>query len=73
LHECLDWFGTNRQRVEVALTVLRDARQKLHSRIHASLLRPSKEYRILIERVVSDGRVVSCSPYLSDSSVKSFS
>jgi hypothetical protein len=72
LHECLDWFGTNRQRVEVALTILRDARQKLHSRIHASLLRPSKEYRMLIERLVSDGRAASGSPYLSDSSLRSF-
>jgi hypothetical protein len=73
LNSCLDWFGANRQRVEVALTILRDARQKLHSRIHASLRNPSKDYRILIERVVSDGRAVSGSPYLSDSSVESFS
>jgi hypothetical protein len=73
LHGCLDWFGTNRQRVEVALTILRDGRQKLRARIHASLLGPSKEYRMLIERVVSEGRAVSGRAYLSDSSLKSFS
>jgi hypothetical protein len=66
LHECIDWFGTNRQRVEVALTILRDARQKLHTRIHASLPSPSKDYRMLIERVVPG------SAYLSDSSLRSF-
>ena len=51
LHVCLDWNGTNRERVEVALSILRDAGQKLHSPLYASLLTPSPAYRMLIERI----------------------
>lgn len=52
---CIDWFGTNRQRVEVCLSVLRDARAKINDPLYAALLNPSKEYRMLMDRVC-DGR-----------------
>lgn len=55
LHLCLDWFSSNRERVEVSLTILRDARGKIRDPLYAALLNPSKEYRVLIERV-SGGR-----------------
>jgi hypothetical protein len=62
LNECLDWFSTNRERVEVALTILRDARHKIHDSRSASLFKPSPAYRMLIERVC-DGKTVLSSPY----------
>jgi hypothetical protein len=51
LHTCLNWFGTNRERVELSLTILRDARKKLHNPLYVSLLSPSPTYRMLIERL----------------------
>ena len=51
LYTCLDWFGTNRDRVEVTLTILRDARTKVHNPRYFGLYRPTREYRMLIERV----------------------
>jgi len=51
LHSCVDWYATNRERVEITLTILRDARSKVHDLRYAALLGPSKEHRMLIERV----------------------
>jgi hypothetical protein len=62
LNNCLDWFSTNRERVEVGLSILRDARQKLHDPLHASLFKPSLAYQMLIESVC-DGKTVLSSPY----------
>ena len=50
LNVCLDWYATNRERVEVTLTVLRDARDKAHSPLYADFLNPSQAYRMLMER-----------------------
>ncbi len=62
LHACLDWFGTNRERVEVSLSILRDARAKINDPLYAALLNPSTEYRMLAERV-RDGRSGLRRPY----------
>ena len=51
LHTCIDWYGTNRERVEVALSILRDARTKVNDPLYGALLHPSKDYRMLMERV----------------------
>lgn len=51
LNTCIDWFGTNRDRVEVAMTILRDARSKVHNLRYFGLYKPSTEYRMLIQRV----------------------
>ena len=48
---CFDWDGTNRERVEIALSILRDARKKIHNPLYAALLHPSRDYWILMERV----------------------
>jgi hypothetical protein len=62
LHTCIDWFGSNRERVEVTLAILRDARSKVHDFRYAALLGPSRKHRMLIERVC--GRGAACgSPY----------
>ena len=54
-HCCIDWYGTNRERVEVALTILRDARTKVHKPLYFGLYRPTREYWMLIERVCGKG------------------
>jgi hypothetical protein len=64
LHECIDWFGTHRARVELTLSILRDARTKVHDPLHFGLYEPTAEYRMLIERVCGR-RAVSGSPYHS--------
>lgn len=51
LHTCLDWFGTNRERVEVGLSILRDARSKIYNPLYFGLYEPSTEYQMLVERV----------------------
>ena len=51
LNSCLDWNATNRERVQVALSILRDARGKVHNPLYAALLHPSESYRMLMERV----------------------
>jgi len=55
LHTCIDWYGTNRERVEVTLTILRDARTKVHNPRHAALLNPEEAHRMLVERVCGKG------------------
>jgi hypothetical protein len=62
LHECLDWFGTNKERVQLALTILRDAQQKLYGPLYMSLPAPSPEYRMLIAKL-SDESLVSVSQH----------
>jgi hypothetical protein len=62
LHACLDWYGTNRGRVEVTLAILRDARSKVHDFRYAALLGPSRQHRMLIERVCGRGAVFG-NPY----------
>ena len=59
LNSCLDWDGTNRERVEVALSILRDARQKLHDPFYTTLRNPSDAYWMLIERVCGRKRASS--------------
>ena len=59
LNSCLDWDATNRERVEVALSVLRDARRKLDNPLYTVLLNPSRVYRMLIERICDRRRVFS--------------
>jgi hypothetical protein len=61
LHTCLDWFGTNRERVEVGLSILRDARGKIYNPLYFGLYEPTTEYQMLIERVCG-GRVASGIP-----------
>lgn len=51
LNSCLDWNATNRERVEVALSILRDAMSKVHNPLYSTLLHPSEAYRMLTERI----------------------
>lgn len=62
LHTCIDWYGTNRERVEVTLAILRDARNKVHNPLYFALYQPSTAYRMLVERVCGS-RASSASPY----------
>ncbi|MGO9570403.1 MAG: hypothetical protein ACLP5H_22960 [Desulfomonilaceae bacterium] len=62
LHTCIDWFGSNRERVEVGLSILRDARAKVHNPLYFGLYQPTTEYQMLIERVCSR-RAASGSQY----------
>ncbi len=55
LHTCIDWFATNRERVEVALAILRDARRKIYNPLYFGVYQPTTAYLMLIERVC-DGR-----------------
>jgi hypothetical protein len=58
LNSCLDWNATNRERVEVALSILRDAMGKVRNPLYGALLNPSMEYLMLIERIC--GPRVAC-------------
>jgi hypothetical protein len=58
LYECLDWFATNRERIETALAILRDATTRVHNPLYAALLHPSDDYRALMERVLGRGSPV---------------
>jgi|WetSurMetagenome_2_1015567.scaffolds.fasta_scaffold397404_2 hypothetical protein len=51
LNSCLDWNGTNGQRVDIALSILRDAMSKIDNPLYSALLRPSEAYLMLIDRV----------------------
>jgi hypothetical protein len=60
---CLDGCGSNRQLVEIGLSILRDALNKIHSPVFFSLAPPSEEYQALVrlysgEGVLSDGLYV---------------
>jgi len=57
LHACIDWYATNRERVELTLAILRDARSKVHDLRYAALLGPSRKHRMLVERVCGRGAV----------------
>jgi hypothetical protein len=51
LNSCLDRNATNRYRVEVAISILRDAMGKVRNPLYGALVNPSMEYLILIERI----------------------
>ena len=60
---CVEGDGSNRQSVEIGLSILRDAVKKIHSPIYFSLTSPSEAYQSLVrfyfdEGVVSDGLYV---------------
>ena len=60
---CLDGRGSNRQVVEIGLSILRDGLRKVHSPCYFSLSGPSEAYQALVrfyrnEGVVSDGLYV---------------
>jgi hypothetical protein len=60
---CLDGRGSNKQLVELGLSILRDAVNKIHSPVYFSLAPPSEPYRALVrfysgEGVISDGLYV---------------
>ncbi len=62
LNSCLDWNATNRMRVEVALSILRDAMGKIYSPLYSALLHPSEAYLMLTERICG-ARVASTGRY----------
>jgi len=60
---CLDGRGSNRDILEIGLSILRDAVKKVHSPVYFSLSPPSHDYQALVrfysgEGVVSDGLYV---------------
>ena len=60
---CLDDRGSNREIVEIGLSILRDAVKKAHSPLYFSLSPPSHDYQALVrfyhnEGMVSDGLYV---------------
>jgi hypothetical protein len=62
LHSCVDSYSTNRERVQVALSILRDATEKVNDPLYATLLHPSTDYRMLVEGI-SNVSPLSKSPH----------
>jgi hypothetical protein len=55
---CFDWRQSNRERVEIAVSILRDAARKIRNPLYFGVYEPSPEYRMLIERVSRGSSVV---------------
>jgi hypothetical protein len=54
---CLDGRGSNREIVEIGLSILRDGLRKIHSPVYFSLSPPSHDYQALVRFYFDEGSV----------------